>query len=281
MLYGVAITAVWLGLTYRRGALRRVRPGHLTVAGLILGQTVALLYLPVLLISGPDKLAGNRFVVPLEVAALAHELPRSLAQTFAFWNRDVPLSVAGLLVLGFLVTTVAELRARRVPLGMLAPLVCLVLVAVQRVAPFERVWLFLLPLYLTLAAAGLARFVDGRLLSLFVGVVLGYFALTSGSILASSETGAYPDAEAVARSLAGRLGPNDAVMTTIPASLPELQYYFPRQGLPIDSLVREPRDAAHVYVVTSGGGSPTVAGWAHPREVQRLPGSVLLEFERT
>src|SRR5204862_3593115 len=105
----------------------------------------------------------------------------TLARTWEFWNRDVPLSLAALLLLGFAITVVDQVRRRQMPLGVLAPLVCLVLVLLQRVAPFERVWLFLLPLYLTFAAAGLARFVDGRLLAGVFGVILGYMTLTSGS----------------------------------------------------------------------------------------------------
>jgi len=36
----------------------------------------------------------------------------------------------------------------------------------------------------------------------------------------------FPDAEGVARSLRGQLQPDDAVVTLLPASLPQLQYYF-------------------------------------------------------
>ena len=72
-----------------------------------------------------------------------------------FWNRDVPLPLAALLVIGFAIASVRPTRVqRRMPLGLLAPLVCLVSSLAQRVAPFERVWLFLLPLYFAIAAAG-------------------------------------------------------------------------------------------------------------------------------
>src|SRR5205085_11539557 len=114
--------------------------------------------------SGADKLVGNRFVLPLTWTELGPELARSLMRTWSFWNRDIPWPLAALLLLGFVLTVVFELRSRSFPPGLLAPVVCLVLVVLQRVAPFERVWLFLLPLYFAVAAAGLARFVDGRIL---------------------------------------------------------------------------------------------------------------------
>src|SRR6202011_1520416 len=103
-------------------------------------------YLPVILISGADKLVSNRFVVPLDLAELSSELPRSLASTWRLWNRDLPLPVSVLLVAAFVFATVTEVRRKSLALGVLAPALCLAMVLVQRVAPFERVWLFLLPL---------------------------------------------------------------------------------------------------------------------------------------
>jgi len=275
MLYGVAIAAAWLLIA------RRIPPPHLAAAALVLGLLTVLLYLPVLIISGPDKLATNRFVVPLVLAELPSELARSLASTWAFWNRDAPLPLAALLLFGFCATVFFELRRRNVPLGLLAVAVCLLLVLVQRVAPFERVWLFLLPVYLTIASAGLARFVDGRLLGLAFGAVLGYTVLTNGSIQGSTETGVFPDAEAVADTLAPRLAPDDAVTTQLPASLPELQYYFPRSGLPISVLVRAPDDAQNLWVIAPPDSVPTpTAAWPSVIEVQRFPTATLFELRR-
>ena len=274
MLYGVVIAGAWL-LISRQISLR-----HLVASGLVLGLLSVLLYLPPLIISGPDNLAANRFVVPLPVGDLPAELARSLISTWGFWNRDVPWPLAALLVFGFLVTTVDELRHRQLPLGLLAVAVCLLVVLLQRVAPFERVWLFLLPLYLVIASAGLARFVDGRLLGLIFGGVLTFTTLTSGAILASTETGVFPDAEGVARTLAPRLAPDDAVMTELPASLPELQYYFPRFGLPIIVLVRGADEAQNLWVVAPPGQAPDVDGWPNATEVQRFPTATLFELKR-
>jgi hypothetical protein len=142
------------------------------------------------------------------------------------------------------------------------------------------VWLFLLPLYFVIASGGLARFVDGRLLGIAFGALLGFTTLTSGSILRSTETGAFPDAEAVARTLAGRLGGADAVLTQLPASLPELQYYFPRAGLPIEPLVRPPQEAAHLYVIAPPNTRALVEGWRDPHTIASYPESELFELTR-
>jgi hypothetical protein len=72
----------------------------------------------------------------------------------------------------------------------------------------------------------------------------------------------------------------DAVVTTLPASLPELQYYFPRAGLPTDALVRPPDEAMRLYVIVAPDARPLVIGWTNPLEIDRFPGSALFALER-
>jgi hypothetical protein len=282
MLYGVLIAAAWFGVRARGTHLVRISGGHLIASTLVLGLFVVLTYLPVIVVSGADKLVANRFVVPLEAEDLLGALRGTLVRTWEFWNRDIVLPIVAVLLIGFGVASLDEARRRRVPLGLLAPAICLAMVLLQRVAPFERVWLFLLPLYLAIASVGVVKLGPGRWsnlvawLACVVALQLAIAALISGSILRSPETGTFADAEAVARSLRGRLASGDAVLTTLPASLPELQYYFPKVGLPIDALVRSPEEAQHLYVVAAPDSIPTVPGWGQPEEIARYPGSVLL-----
>jgi len=288
MFYGVAIVAAWIGLESRRTRLSRITRGQLVVSVLVLGLVITLAYLPVMLVSGADKLVSNRFVVPLTLAELGAELPVSLGRTWGFWNRDLSLVVSVVLVCGFALACVTQLRPRHVPVGLLAPVVCLAIVLVQRVAPFERVWLFLLPLYFSVASGGLAMVLATRGLPSYSTAVVGcllagflsYATLTSGSILDSPETGAFPDAQAVTRTLQSALETDDAVLTTLPASLPELQYYFARAGMRTDTLVRPPAEARNLFVIVPSGVSPSVDGWGDPHELQRFPRSVLFELTR-
>jgi 4-amino-4-deoxy-L-arabinose transferase-like glycosyltransferase len=279
MLYAVLVAGAVAVVEARRTRLERIGVRHFAASGLVLGLGVLLAYLPVVLISGPDKLVLNRFVVPLDAQQLARELPQSLAQSWTLWNRDVPLPLAALVLGGFASASLVEARRGRIPLGLLAPGVCLAVVLLQRVAPFERVWLFLLPPYFVIASGGLASLVDGRWLGLVFGAILAFTTLTSGSILASPETGTFPDAETVARTLEGRLAADDAVVTTLPAALPELQYYFPRSGLATDSLVRAPENARRVFVVAALDASPNLPGRTTGEEVARLRSSKLLEYK--
>jgi hypothetical protein len=263
------------------------------MAGLLVALLSFVLYVPVVVVSGPERLVANRFVEPLGAQELARDLTTSLARTWSLWNRDLPWPLVVLLIAGVLAHTAQELKQRRAPLAVLALGVCLALVLVQRVAPFERVWLFLLPLYFVLATGGLLSLATvtvprwaGSTAVIGLACLLGAVVLRSGSILASQETGAFPDAAHVAEALRGKLGPEDAVVTQLPASLPELQYYFRRDGLPLAALVRPPEQAPHVFVIAPDeqqvdlGALDPAASWQTPVLQARLPGSVVYRLDR-
>jgi hypothetical protein len=66
----------------------------------------------------------------------------------------------------------------------------------------------------------------------------------------------------------------------LPASLPELQYYFPRSQLPLSVLVRSPDEAQNLWVLAPPGVTPEVAGWQTPTEIQSLASSAVFELKR-
>jgi hypothetical protein len=86
----------------------------------------------------------------------------------------------------------------------------------------------------------------------------------------------------VTQTLAPRLAPDDAVLTTLPASLPELQYYFARSGLPIDVLVRAPEEGQNLWLIAPPGATtPHMDGWPHVAEVERFATADLFELKRS
>ena len=135
------------------------RLSALASATLSAGGLTLLLYAPVLVASGIGSLTDNHWVQPLAaplwIDAWALRLPELGALA---WN-DAPLPVAVALVLGFGLAGVdhRRLAPSTAPLWLPLLLWCAVLVALQRVAPWTRVWSFLVPLYLIVASAGRAR----------------------------------------------------------------------------------------------------------------------------
>jgi hypothetical protein len=165
-----------------------------------------------------------------------------------FWTRDVPVALQWLLLLGFVGSVVFARRLSivRVPLIVAVVSWLVAVMLVQRVVPYERVWLFLLPLYLAMAIAGgvglvswlaprTARYTSSIATGLAVAAVLllGAIGLTTQSVYYSEETGTLRDAEAITMLLRERLQPGDKVLATETSEAP-LYYYFRRSSMPFD-----------------------------------------------
>ena len=150
MLYGFAVVVVWLALSRRD----RLRP--LLIACGVTAAITLLLYLPVFLVSGIDAVVANQFVAPLPANGFGEALWRSLVTTGETWTRYQPPLITVVLIVGLLVALVFQRRAAVYPIPALAValIVCGAMVLVQRVAPYPRVWLFLLPITLISGAAG-------------------------------------------------------------------------------------------------------------------------------
>lgn len=271
MLYPAAAAGGWLLVETRRAGRRPVArvTVELLVAGAAALALTTILYLPVVREAGLDALVANRFVRPRTLAEVWAGLPGFLGGVAAEWTRGVPGPVAGLLGLGALVEAAARVRAvvappsapgRRTPVrprrAALLPVsllaAFLVLVGTLRI-PFARVWLFLLPVFLCFASAGLlragrwARGLVARAVSrpargpdgggaIAGGAVLLMLAVAvpavhSDAVVAWGVTGSLPHGDRVAAYLARRWDPGDAVRASIPSDAP-LEYYFRRRGLP-------------------------------------------------
>ncbi len=244
MLYAFGAVVVWLALSLPaggRGDLLRRRLVPAVVAAIVLS---ALLYLPIVAASGLGSLVGNEFVEPLSWSAFTDRLPDSLVSTGEGWLRDSPLLLDVVLAAGFVVALVLHRRVSRfawppalAALAWIAPLV-----AVQRVVPFERVWLFLLPLYLITAAAGvmfLLRPVAARpgreavvavLLAVVLAGSLAANAVATQSVYESEDTSTFRDGERVGALLATLLRPGDKVLVAPPVDA-ILEYQLGRRGL--------------------------------------------------
>lgn len=165
--YVLASAYSWLGLGALRGR-QWARVGTLAVFGLATLAGAALLYSPLLLISGFDALADNGYVTPLPMGAFWRGLPNYVWHTEGFLAGQRTLG-AGITVAGLLLASRLFWLARvgRLPtantrqiaeLGrpalwfMLLPYA---VVLVQRVFPPERVLLYKAQFFFTLLALGL------------------------------------------------------------------------------------------------------------------------------
>jgi hypothetical protein len=262
MLYPYGGVVLWMVLTPGR----TVRRDRLALVLVISAAATLLLYLPVLARSGVEALVANRFVAPLPWNRVVRELPATLGRAWLQWNGDLPrplaIALAGCAVLGL-----ARAIRRRGSGGRMFGLTATVLgwslgvALLQRVAPYERVWLFLAPLYAGCVACGpdavvdaVCRQAEGRRLavgsSLAVAGGLGLVVLSwlGGSIRSDAASQTMNHAEAMVSDLRTILRPHDGVLAASPADA-SLKYAFLAGGLPVEFLYDyRVRDASRLYL---------------------------------
>ena len=138
------------------------------------------------------------------------------------------------------------------------------MLAAQRVVPYTRVWLFLVPL----AAATTAGFygwllerrawalAPGRRIAVAVAVAGSLLVLAADSVRESRETGALLDAPAIAAFLAERVEPEDRILATGSDTI--LEYYLERDGIDAGSAPLHDEPSARTYVVVNTLGGQTI-----------------------
>ncbi len=268
LLYGLGAVVVWLVVSVVRAGESRLLARRLVPALVAAALLTALLYAPVVAASGLHSLVGNQFVGSRSWGYVGGHLPHSLASVVRQWHRDLPLPLAAMLGAAFAVALVAHRRVGRVwfPPALAAVVGIVPLVAAQRVVPFERVWLFLLPLYLTTAAAGLVFVLrplaaraggpDALAVALALALAggLGGNAVASRAVYRSEDTSTFRDGEDVAALLDSRLRSGDKVLVAPPADA-ILEYWLRRRGRDPAALLywSDPGAARRFFVVVKTG----------------------------
>jgi tetratricopeptide (TPR) repeat protein len=241
MLYPICLAALWLLLgadlpsQNRRGAV--LLPLVVTSVVIVCGAMIC--YAPVIMVSGKDSILFNDFVRSLPMGEVVKRSYGLAIELLHLYHRDLPIPMAILLAGGFL------LGCFRLPRLVLASLLTVsLLLLIQRVVPFPRVFTFGMVIYLLLAAAGFEKAVEWLLsksgtkrreflsagLPLIWAVTAGLFLVIKGGVATSREVGYFPEAQEAVEYLLVNCGERDVFFAKAPANEP-LKYYGARKGL--------------------------------------------------
>jgi hypothetical protein len=267
MIYPLGGVFVW---TLVSGWLagRPVRPllTRLGVAALVVTVLTLILYAPVYAASGVRSVTANEFVEPRTWATLLDLFPGHVSDTVETWTRDLPLVASTILGAGLLVGLAATPWISRFPVPVLLAVAAwaLAILALQRVVPYTRVWLFLVPLTAATAAGLYGWALERRTWAARAGPAIAVVVAIGGSLLVlsadsvrqSRETGALLDAPAIAAFLAERVEPEDRILATGSDTI--LEYYLERDGIDAGSLLYDTEPSARTYVVVNVLGGQTI-----------------------
>jgi 4-amino-4-deoxy-L-arabinose transferase-like glycosyltransferase len=248
MLYPFGAMMTWMFLSvifdqvsedYREGSKVQFVLKYLVPVSAAVLFLVIVLYSPIFWKSGIQSVVGNGFVAPMGWSEFIESIQVRVINTWKEWNTEVHPLGSILLIFGIGVSSLGAIidKPTRVPLGIPAFLWIGSVLVIQRVAPWPRVWIFLLPLVLTISAAGLlaaAKLIrtrisagDGVVNIIFAGCLLVPLAASLATSLQDySNSRAKPgNIEEAAIFLSDFIDPEDVILVTAPDAV-TLRYYL-------------------------------------------------------
>ena len=281
MIYPFGIIVLWLCLSImvadqlidRRAFMRNLLLS-LTAVLVLTG----LAYMPIYVLSGLESLVANRFVTSLSWSSYSTHAISYLYSIAEYLNKDLPVWVSLPCAAGFIASCIFYWRLKEATMTIIAAVLIwsIALLSVQRVLPYQRVWLFLVPLYFGFACSGMNLFMShlekkiknhartAMLLNAGVPVMIALCLTSSAihtkSIVNATETGTLRDAEQITLFMKEYLKPGDAVYAPCPSDSP-LIYYFMRYHVPVAYLYPG-MDANHkrAVVIVNHRAHQTLAG---------------------
>lgn len=253
-LYPMAGVSLWVVLTYlleKEPWRERIRPviaflGICMLAGLL----TLILYSPVMIFgSGLSSIFGNEFVESQDWSSFVANLGPRLVSVWDKWMIGLNPTAEYLLLGGFLLALFFYRKAstQKLPLQICLALAIVILLAVQRVTPTPRIWLYLEAFYLMFAAAGLVwpvdwlvqRITGSQQAEKFLSctILLTFIVIFINALIAhqqlQTEAVRHSPEEYAADYLTDHIKPEDTIVATSPVDI-ETAYYLSLQGIPFD-----------------------------------------------
>ena len=244
--FGGAIIWLLIRLARQKTSYRTLIWKPVVVSAVCAAVITGILYIPILVVSGIHTMTavttGPAYVQKQSLYAFLSKNIAMLDQTWNLWHRDLPPWFTILLVIGFLISIAAPSSAGQKHRSLIAATVlwCISLTSVFRFAPFPRVWLFAVPLFLISTAFGWLSILQRvsfatrpqvltcRVTALCILIFLSIRNISSTSVTDSLETGTLPGGEDVATFLIKRKLPLDHVIRSAVSNMP-LDYWYAKE----------------------------------------------------
>ena len=196
--------------------------------GLKMALLIALLYGPVVYLSGLKPILANDWVIPQPFGAFLKGIRWHFEDTLIHFIRDVPIIFLLICLAGVVLGFYASAKEKGNWLISLFGALVLgggIVFFAQHSIPFERTWIYFIPLFAMIADKGVTDAFEcyaGRAVNL-IAVLLCLGALTiplrlvlNDSISKYNDTGIFVDSAVVAKTLATTMKSGDAMVATDP-----------------------------------------------------------------
>ena len=279
-LFPVAGVLLWLAFALPGRGHRAIRVLTHVVAPCVIVTAIItfILYTPVIIASnGIHSIVANRFVQAESFHQFLVNIPTHISHTACSFSRSVPTPVLvalAVLFFGGLYTTARE--RNRVTLALLPAFLigAVALLFAKRAIPFDRTWIYFLPLAFVFVDAGLAgvrclsvSHIKMGLLVISAGTAI--MLMKNNTISAYPDTGHFPEAPIVVDILSQEITPQDGLIVVCPADFP-VYFYMWYKNVPSRKGAPDSTPAARDFVVVQP--SRQSVGDLTGRKVRRLTG---------
>ncbi len=181
------VAFLWVWLLFTNGHPLKVRFKYLAIYGWVAVALTLLLYLPVFVVSGPESVYANQYVVAITSAQWRTQMPEWISGFHDYLAGTLPLWLQLVLAVSILVSLVLHPWKKK-PWPFIVPLVVvtLALVVIQQVHPFTRVWTWVVPFLAIAAASGfsllLTKLIPSPRLLRVGGVLVGILLLLNMTV---------------------------------------------------------------------------------------------------
>jgi 4-amino-4-deoxy-L-arabinose transferase-like glycosyltransferase len=224
-----------------------------------------LLYSPILIFgSGFSSITSNEFVQSQSWLDFLQSVQSRIPRVWEDWNYLVPSWVAIITIVGFILLVIFEWRRfnHKIPVWIPTLISISILIVLQRVTPWPRVWLFLLVFYLLWTAAGwtaLIKLFDTKtslkwvqpvfLCGIILFTIFIFIANKTKPSLNPSEE--YPMRE-VAEFVSNHITDDDTLVAVSPVTI-QAGYYLTIEKIPFERFYDRDRkgDIKHAIVLVA------------------------------
>jgi hypothetical protein len=276
MIYPIGIAFSWLFLSKLVNDVNQEYGSkyYLYLGGSVISILVlsGVFYSPIIYSSGLNSIIGNDVIEGLSWSEFTQSVLPRIRNTWSEWNRDLPGIVSIIALVGLAASFfVPKLpRNRRVPLILAGFLWIGTALVLQRVAPWPRIWIFLLPFFAIWISAGIVGLFEvlfqnskqqDKLIGLLVGLLV-IIPLVLGLLRSypqyDQKLHAKGAVEEVADFLNHDLGSKDVVVVTSPDTI-VLKFYLRRLGISKEaSELTKGKDFQRAIVVVNRGHGQTL-----------------------
>lgn len=296
MLYPFGIVVMWIFLTALVQPDKTIQKFALNELALSLVLVISItffLYIPVIIANDLLSIMTNPSVGAKTWSAFIEILPISLKVTWNHWNIDIPVWLRIILIIGFIISLIYHKRLSKfqIPILLSIIIVMIPLLMIQRIVTYTRIWLFLLPIYFTLASSGIVFFLKSiprktfkgyglifNILIVFLSCYLCFNIIHTKTVYYSDVTGSLRDAENISLFLKDRIQSDDCVIATSPSYNP-LQYYFQLHGISTNYLKKDFISCNRIIIVVNETNNQNLENILNekgiPRERLSIPKNIM------